>query len=115
MVRSKQKDLIERKLKEKKRKHEENLYKQKKCSEQGVELAGNISKFDSCMQYFAEKVENCDELGDVEVDEINNFISQFGANSPQITSVVYQLYNLNKEIESEWAAITELEQMLKSQ
>jgi hypothetical protein len=114
-VRTKQKDLIERKLKEKKRKHEENLYKQKKCSEQGVELAGSVLKFDSCMQYFAEKVENCDELGDAEVDEINNFISQFGVNSPQITSVVYQLYNLNKEIEGESAAISELETMLKNQ
>lgn len=81
----------------------------------GIDLAGDKQKFEKCMQFFSEKVENCDELGDKEVDEINNFISQYGNNSPQITTLVYQLYNLNKELESDEIAINEMKQKIEQQ
>lgn len=111
-VKNKQRELNEKKLKDKKRKHEDNIYKYKKSTETGISLAGGKEKFGKCMQFFSEKVENCDELGDIEVEEINNYIGQFGVNSPQITTLVYQLYNLNKEIEGDVIAIMELEEKI---
>ena len=55
---------------EKKRRIEELQKKIYKNRDQGNSAAGNAEKFDECLKFFAKKVDECDELGDKEAEEI---------------------------------------------
>lgn len=67
----------------------------------GAEVTpGGKQAFEDCCSFFAAKAEQADELGDKEAEEIDEFISRYD-NSPQITQVLWQLYFLRLEMESE--------------
>ena len=76
--------------------------------------AGGKDIFEACYMFFNDKCENCDELGDKEEAEIDRFMQQY-ENAPIITSMMYLIYNLNKEIESEALAIKEIQAKISAE
>ena len=73
----------------------------------GAEVTpGGAEAFDKCRKFFAEKAEH-DELGDEEAEEIDEFISRYD-NAAAITQVLWQLYFLKLEMESEETQIHEI-------
>ena len=74
----------------------------------GAEVTpGGSEAFDQCCKFFAEKAEQADELGDNEAEEIDEFISRY-ENAAAITQVLWQLYFLKLEMESEQTQISEI-------
>ena len=69
---------------------------------------GGAEAFDQCCVFFAEKAEQADELGDKEAEEIDQFISRYD-NSAAITQVLWQLYFLKLELESEQTQLAEIQ------
>jgi len=75
----------------------------------GAEVTpGGEEAFEQCCTFFAEKAEQADELGDREAEEIDEFISRYD-NSAQITQVLWQLYFLRLEMDSESTQRTEIQ------
>lgn len=65
--------------------------------------------FQKCCDFFEQKVEQTEELGDSEAHDIDEFISKY-ENSAQITQILWQLYYLKLELESENGQIEEIQQ-----
>ena len=77
---SKQRALMEKKLSEKRRRVGDLEKKIFRNRDQGNQAAGSSEKFQECLQFFAQKVDRCEELGDQEATEIQSFVQAY-ANS----------------------------------
>lgn len=81
----------------------------------GTEVTpGGKVDFEACIAFFDEKAEqaqNEEGLGDKEAEEIDYFISRY-ENSAAITQVLWQLYFLKLELQSEQAMLAQLEAKL---
>ena len=42
--------------------------------DQGNLAAGSATKFQECLDFFAQKVDTCEELGDQEAEEVQRFV-----------------------------------------
>jgi hypothetical protein len=63
-VKQKQKDLKMKKIKDKKRKLDENMIKFDRLMSQGSTAAGSEDNFIECYKFFTSTVDKCEELGD---------------------------------------------------
>lgn len=73
-ISSKQRALIEKKINEKKRRLQELGAKLGRNREQGNLAAGSEAKFQECLDFFKQKVDSCEELGDQEAEEVQRFV-----------------------------------------
>ena len=88
-------------LNEKKYRIQELEYKIQSKQRMGAEVTpGGADAFEKCCTFFVQKAEQADELGDSEAEEIDEFISKYD-NAAAITQVLWQLYFLQLEMESE--------------
>jgi hypothetical protein len=81
----------------------------------GAEVTkGGLAEFQKCCQFFSQKADKTDDLGlgDQDAAEIDEFIGRY-ENSAQITQVLWQLYYLKLEIESEQTQINEIQEEIE--
>lgn len=64
--------------------------------------------FMQCYNFFVSKAQQADEFGDEQANEIEEFVQRYD-NSAQITQLLWQLYYLQLELESEQTAIQEVQ------
>ena len=105
---------IENKVKDKNRRIAELEEKVQLKKDYGAEITpGGEAAFQECCDFFIEKAQKTDDtgLGDEEAEEIEQFISKY-ENAPQITQVLWQLYYLQLERESEMVNLEELQDQL---
>ena len=77
----------------------------------GYSIAGTQEKFVECYKYFTKTVEQCEEMGPKETEELNKYLREY-PNPEELITILYKMYNLKEGIKSDQIDIKEMEAKL---